>query len=311
MPARVSQRPSASRLRASLAGATLLLLLAGCGAAASPTAPPSSAPSSPTPTGPLPSPGSAAALILRVTSEGGFINPAATLAALPLVSVYADGRILTPGAIDTIYPGPLVLPVAVRDVGTVGAEAIVAAIRAAGLDQPGLDDGGVAVDTGSTVFSVNLDGSVVTNRLVLGGASGPGGPGLPGAGSPDPVVSAVEDLLSRLSDPAETWGSASMTSGTLVPTAYRVFVAPGAPAGDLTEPALDWPLATPLADFGVPAVPDRGIAGLRQGALLGDDAVAATAIFSGATAISPFRSEGSLFTLYVRPLLPDEVPSGS
>ena len=84
-----------------------------------------------------PSPSAAtSSLLLKVTTEGGFINPGATLAALPIVAVYADGRIMTPGPVDAIYPGPLLAPVSVRDVGTSGAAAILAAIRQVGLDKP-------------------------------------------------------------------------------------------------------------------------------------------------------------------------------
>ena len=56
-------------------------------------------------------------MVLRVTTEGGFIGPAARLAQLPEVVVYADGRILTPAPAPAIYPGPLVPVESVRDVG--------------------------------------------------------------------------------------------------------------------------------------------------------------------------------------------------
>lgn len=298
-------------------GLPLALLLSACsgGAGPSPSGAPVPAPSSatsPAPaSSPLPTSGAAASLLLRVTTEGGFIGPAANLAALPQVTVLADGRILTPGAIDTIYPGPLLLPVEVRDVGQAGAAAILAAIRAAGLDKAGVGaggGGGIPGDTGTTVFLVNVDGTQVTNRLVLGGGL-PGRPG--GAGSPDPAAAAASDLLSKLMDPGETWGASSAPSTTFVPVGFRVYVAPGAPASDgtLTEPTVAWPLSTPLDAFGVAAVPDRGIAGLRQGVVLGADAVSVAPLLAHANALTPFASGGKLYTLYVRVLLPDEVPA--
>lgn len=307
----------ASRMLARLFVIVCAALVAACAVSASPTPSRSAGPSgSPAPTGPdgpsvTPTPsGSTGALILRVTTEGGFIGPAANLAAVPAVSVYADGRILTPGPVDAIYPGPLVPPVAIRDVGAAGAQAIVAAIRTAGLDKASTGGPGIPGDTGATVFAVTLDGSTTTTRLALGGgAPGPGGPGGPGASS-DPATAAARDLLARLSDPSETWGAASAPQKTLVPAGYLVYVAPGAP-GDQTVPQapVAWPLATPLGAFGVPAVPDRGIAGLRQGAVLGPDVSTLAPILSRATTITPFTSGGSAFTLYVRPLLPDEVPA--
>jgi hypothetical protein len=297
----------APRLFASLA----VILVAACGTtpAASPSQTPSSPPASTGPTeAPSPSPVAQAQLILRITSEGGFIGPAANLATVPEVSVYADGRIMTPGAVDAVYPGPLLPTVDVRDVGTVGAQAIVAAIRAAGLDvgRSGTD-GGVQADTGTTVFTVTLDGSPAINRLILGG----GPPGVGGlGGSQDPLVAGALDLLSRLNDPTETWGAVSAPTSQLTPVAYHVYVALGAPPADpsLLEPTLGWPLPTPLAQFGVAAVPDRGIKGLRQGAVLGADAATLGPVLAKANVLTTFSSGGMLYTLYVRPLLPDEVP---
>ena len=301
--------------------AVLAILAGGCSVASSPgpTAGGSPGPGeSPVPSaspGPATSPtssGSAAGttLILRVTTEGGFVGPTANLAALPEVSVYADGRILTPGPVDSIDPPPLLPSVTVRDVGAAGEARIVAAIRAAGLDRPAASGtgGGIAGDTGTTVFAVDLDGTPVTSRLVLGGG---GPPGRPGLGSPDPGVTAAADLLARLEDPNEAWGASSATTSSLQPTAYRLYVAPGAPSGDgsTAAPALAWPLATPLGAFGVPAVPDRGIAGLRQGSVLGADAATLGPILATATSQTAFSSGGTLYTLYVRPLLPDEVPA--
>ena len=279
-------------------------LVAACGSSPGPS------PTAATPTAsPNASPGSSPAavrLLLRVTSEGGFIGPAANLASVPFVSVYSDGRILTPGAVDAVYPGPLLLPVEVKNVGPAGAEAIVAAIRAAGLDRPSSTEGGGNPDQGTTVLAVNLDGTTITTRIGLGG--GPGRPG--GGGSPDPRAGLVTELLSRLQDQAEGWGAASPARSILVPTAYRLYVAPGAPAGDGSSgaPAVAWPFATPLDRFGVPAVPDRGIAGLRQAAVFGADAAALGPVLAAANALTAFSSAGKVYTLYVRPLVPDEVP---
>ena len=297
--------------RSRLALAFLVGLLAACNGASSPT--PAAAGPSSTPGGaPSPSPLAGAQLVLRVTTEGGFIGPAANLASVPELSVYADGRIMTPGAVDAIYPGPLLPAVAVRDVGPAGAAAIIAAIRAAGLDKVQANGpGGVPGDTGTSVFVVDLDGTPITTRLVLSG--GPGGPGIPGAGggSSDPQVTAARDLVTRLGDLSETWGATSSPAGLYAPTAYRIYVAPGAPVGDgtTTEPTVTWPLSTSLDQFGVPAVPDRGIPGLRQGAVFGADAATLGPVLARANLLTPFGSGGMLYTLYVRPLLPDEVPA--
>jgi hypothetical protein len=239
---------------------------------------------------------------MRVTSEGGFIGPSATLAALASVVVYADGRIFTPAAVDAIYPGPLLQGFTVRDVGPAGAAAILEAIRAAGLDKA-VDDTGIVADTGTTVFSIVIDGQTITSRF---GVMGPGRPG------GDPAAAAALELLGRLTDPTETWGVSSAPATLYVPTAYRIFVAPGAPAADpsASQGPMAWPLATPLDAFGIPAVPDRGISGLRTGVVSGADAAALAPFLATANLLTPITSGGQSYTLYVRPLLPDETAGG-
>jgi hypothetical protein len=284
------------------------ILLAACAAPSG--GQPSIPPATPTPVpsaSPSPSPAPAAALVLRVTGEGGFIGAAAGLAALPVVAVYADGRILTPAATPAIYPGPLLTLVDVRDVGPGGAAAIVAAIRAAGLDRPSPAGPGIVGDTGSTVFAATLDGPTVTTRFAdLGG--GPTGPGSPGSGG-DPARAAALDLLSKLTDPTQAWAGATGTATLLRPAGYRIFVAPGAPPADasVSEPPVAWPLAVPLGAFGAPAVPDRGIPGLRMGVVTGTDAVTLGAVLAQATQLTAFTSAGRAYTLYARPLLPGEL----
>lgn len=285
----------------------LTLVVAACGGATStssltvPTSP-SAIPSAVT----SPSP-AAATLLLKVTSEGGFINPAATLAALPTVAVYSDGKIMTPGPVDAIFPGPLLAPVAIRDVGASGAAAILAAIRTAGLDKPAAGGPGVPGDSGTNVFTAVVDGVTTTSRYAGGGPPGPKGP----VASGDEGRVAALALLDRLLDPAETWGAAGAAEARYVPQGYRVFVAPGAPPADasVSEPTVAWPLSTPLSEFGAPATPDRGIGGLRQGAVLGADAAALGPVFEKATSLTAFTSGGSPYTLYVRALLPDELGS--
>ncbi len=295
-------------------------VVAGCAGASPsatatpPLASPSGAPSpsvepSPSPS-PVPSPTPAVAeLVLRVTSEGGFIAPAAHLAQLPIVAVYADGRILTPAPVPAIDPGPLVPVESVRNVGDAGVAAIRAAIAAAGLDAGGGINPGVGADAADTVFVVQAGGQTVTTRFPALGVGGPGRPGQPGA-SANPQRAAALDLLTRLTDTTDAWGGPTAASSAYVPTGYRIFVAPGAPlASDTGTPAhaVAWPLATPLALFGKVAVPDRGISGLRVGVVRLADAAALAPLLDGATQITPFTSEGATYTLRASPLLPDEV----
>jgi hypothetical protein len=257
---------------------------------------PSSDPSAPPPS-----------LLLKVTSEGGFINPVVTLAALPIVTVYADGEIFTPAPVDAIFPGPLLPALNVRDVGPEGAKSILAAIRTVGLDKPAAPGPGIPGDAGTDVFAVVIDGATTTSRF-SGGGPGVGVGGITGGA---PERTAALDLLNRLLDPAETWGATSAPEAAYPPSGYRIFVAPTSAQPDPSagSSSVAWPLATPLDAFGTPAVPDRGIAGLRQGVALGADAETLTPILKSATTETTFTSAGRSYTLYVRPLLPDEAGS--
>jgi hypothetical protein len=305
-----SPRPAA---RALLVGITLSAMVAACGSGAS-TPVPSAAPPSASPA-PSASPSaapsgapSAPALLLEVTSEGGFINPSANIAALPDVVVDSDGRIYTPGPMLGAAGSPLVPPVDVRDVGTSGAAAIVDAIRAAGLDHEG-SDGGIVADTGSAVFTVVIDGNTIVNRFGRGG----GGPGIPGGGGGtggDGPGAAAFDLLARLTDPSVAWGGTTAPVTTYDPVGFRVFDAPGTPAGAAAgdKPAT-WPLSTDLASFGTPAVPDLGVSGLRSAIVTGDAAAMLAPVLDAASASTAFVSGGQQYTLWVRPLFPDELGS--
>jgi hypothetical protein len=226
-----------------------------------------------------------------VTTEGGFINPSARLGQLPTVAVDSDGHIYMA---DPDATGGAITKVALRDVGSAGAAQILAAMRAAGLDVEG-DDGGVVADTGVTIFTAVIDGDTFVNRVT---ANGPGGPGHPGGGD-NPAL----DLLTQLTDPSVTWGATDVTSTEYVPVAYRVYDAPAAGEGV----TVDWPLATPLADFGTPATPDFGVEGLRSGIVFGDDATTLVNTFTQPEDLVSVQSDGGVYQLWIRPLLPYEL----
>lgn len=287
-------------------GAVLAVILAACAGGGSPAPAtgspgPTAAPSeSPTTAPPTTEP---IALILEVTSEGGFINPSARLAALPTVVVYSDGRVLTPAAPSTTNPDPLLPRVSIRDLGPGGVAAIQAAIQAAGLDKPTTEDPGISADSGVSVFAVNSGGSVTTTRF----ASSGGGPGLPGGGGGGPERAAAFDLLNRLFDTTDAWGGSAAAETVYQALGYRVFAAPV--AADPSAPApISWPLTESLADIGTPTVPDRGVTGLRSGVVLGSDATTLGPVLDAAVAGTTFTSGGGTFTVWVRPLLPHELP---
>jgi hypothetical protein len=228
-----------------------------------------------------------------VTTEGGFIAPSARLGQPPTVVVDTAGNIYTrdPNTLNN----PLITPIIVRNVGPAGLAQIVAAIHAAGVDKSG-SDGGIAADAGVTVFTSVIDGQENVYRVAAGG--GPGPVGRPG-GSPRPA----DALLSRLTDPNDTWGTPNATPSPFTPTAYKVYVAPGS----ATATAVTWPLTTPLADFGTPSTPDFGVTGLRSGVVFGADAGTLASATSNAEADTSFVSGGKSYQVWIRALLPPEL----
>jgi len=256
-----------------------------------PTATPPATPTSAPTSQPTDTP-AAAIVLLEVTQEGGFIAPSARLGQTPTVVVDSAGNIYTadPNAVTPT----LIHPVVVRAVGANGAVAILAAMRAAGLDKQGSDPGIVA-DSGVTVFTAEIDGQEVVNRVGSGGAPGPGHPGQ----SPNPAI----DLLNRLLDPTETWGATNVSNVPFSPTAYKLYVAPAAAGAG----SVAWPLTTDLANFGSPATPDFGVTGLRTGVIAGTDTSILATALATATPETVVTSNGKTYQVWIRPLLPPEL----
>ncbi len=297
--------------RAAVTAVAVLLFVAACGGASA-TPAPTATPIPPTPA-PTASPVPAVTRLLEVTAEGGFINPAGAIGALPTVVVDSDGRIYTAG---TAADGssPLIPIVSVRDTGAAGAAAILAAIKAAGLDKESTG-GGPGADIGTNVFTVTLDGIEIVSHI-SGGGMGPGGPGAPGGGVGGPGASgtpaaAAMDLLAKLQDPATTWGAtAAATTATYSPVAYRVYLAPlDATSMSLPFTPIPWPLATAPDAFGSPAAANMGIDGLRSGVISGADAAAFAKAVAGAQRGTSFSVGKAIWQTWIRPLLPDELGS--
>jgi hypothetical protein len=92
---------------------------------------------------------------------------------------------------------------------------------------------------------------------------------------------------------------------SFVPHALRLFVRPYRSLADpsLTEPRVEWPLATPLSTFGRPA---RDLPGARCGAVQGDDARRVLRVARRANQLTPWASHGRTFGITFRSLLADE-----
>ncbi len=268
---------------------------------------PSGGVSSPTPG--ITHPTGADDLVLRVEQVGGFVPPTVTLVRLPSVSLFGDGRLITEGAQTEIYPQPALPPLLVQLLTEAGVQRILELARDSGLLEKDASyfQGGVA-DAPTTVFTVNAGGGRhVVRASALGFDRGPGsGHVLRGDLA---ALRALERFHGQLADPAAVLPAGSIgDSHPYELEALRLFVSPGAPSSSSgpDEPAVVWPLSTPLAEFGT-AVPDAGGLGpVRCGTVDGATLNELMPSVRRATQISPWTSDGEAFEIVFRPLLPDE-----
>jgi hypothetical protein len=313
MSAPTTPQPLSARRRppvVTVLGVAGLTLLAACSPAAPAPATPSrtpgsvqASPTATTPATPTEAPSGPPALLLEVRREGGFINPAASIGALPAVVVDADGRIYTPGADGA---RPLMIPVVlVRATGATGAAAVLAAARAAGLADGGAA-GGVVADMGAVVFTLEVDGREVVTRVAANGPDGGPGlhPGPSGEPSRQPGAAAL-DLLARLVDPATPWAGRAAPTTPYSPVAYQVWVA-SSPA-DAPGATAPWPLAEDPATFGTAAAASLGVDGLRSGVVAGDDAVTLGTVLAGVTAGTALSANGVAYRVWIEPLVPADL----
>jgi hypothetical protein len=256
----------------------------------------------PTPSTPA-RPGGAQDLVLRVDTEGGFISPAILVGRVPSFSLFADGTVITTGPQPDIYPGSALPSLLRASIDTAGVRAIVDAAKKARLTTDrsltDLASTGIA-DAATTVFTFVTDGTPHTVRVYALAESGARPPSMsPSEYAARQALAAFEAKLTDL----RGWlphGSVSPTE-PYRPTGSRVYVAPYRPDPSLTEPALRWPLATPLASFGTAA------SGYRCGPVTGEDWAARLGPAAArATQITPWTSGGARYGLIFRPLLPDE-----
>ena len=269
--------------------AVLVLALAGCeesGATGGPSAAPSSAP----PSSEAPADDG---LVLRVEHVGGFVTPTTTAARLPLVSVYADGSVITEGPVALIYPGPALPNVQVAEIDDAALQALVDRALAAGVAET--SDLGMppVADAPSTRFTlVTSEGTY--EREVYALFEAPQGSGL----TPE-----QEEARGRLSDLQSSLLDAGGTATTsYAPESVAAVVTPWTdPQDGLAQPELPW---------SGPALPGEPTGGPPDVSCVTATGAEAQAVLEGArsgNASTPWvTGDGSRWSVAFRPLLPDE-----
>ncbi len=281
------------------AAAVSLFLLTAC-AGQTPTAvdaPAGAASASATATG--------AALVIRVREVGGFVSAATNVTRLPLVSVYADGRVITQGPQIEIFPAPALPSVQVQQidpamVGTLVDMATAAGVRTgADLGQPGV------ADLPTTRFSVMTGaGSQTVDVLALTG----GGDDLPGLTAAHRAARAkLAGYLQVLRELPDSAGPAPSAAAS-PPEQYEP-QALAAVAQPYVAPADSPVSAAPPVPWTGPALPGESFGaglGLSCVAVSGDAVRQLMQAARSANVATPWASGGKQWTVTFRPLLPDE-----
>jgi hypothetical protein len=112
-------------------------------------------------------------LVLQVEHTGGFVPPETLVGRLPIVSVYADGRVLTEGPVIAIHPAPAWPNVQVQEIDRSAVRTLVEHARAAGVEETGDLGRPPLADVPSTRFTLaTADGTTVREVYALTEVSG-------------------------------------------------------------------------------------------------------------------------------------------
>jgi hypothetical protein len=273
------------------------------GPTASPAPTPSAVPSAtpaPSPTSspsPVPSPSSTPAadqLVVKIELVGGFVGPATLIGRYPTLALYGDGRLITQGAVDMIYPGPALPSLLVTQLTPAGVVQVLEWATEAGLAGPDRTLGEPVPDLPAEVFTVVRGTSVHTTSVL-------------GLSSTDPDIAAAHDFESRLL--AVRNNLPNDVVGPDQPYEWdrlQIMATPTTP-DDLPDPQLvtivDWPLA-PLATIGAawPLGSDSRCA-LVEGA----DLATLRPLLDTANQATLWKSDGQTYAVVLHPLLPDGV----
>lgn len=248
-------------------------------------------------------------LVLRTWTAGGFVAPDYLFGQPPDFTLTGDGRVIEPGAVPAIYPGPAITPLLERRLTEAGVQRLIAEALGTGLFDHDRTYTGAAshiADAPTTTFTLGADGRTVNVAVYALGMSQGGGAALPADEAA--AGKALLTLAQRLEDlswlPADDW--VDSTSVPYDPPAVRLLVrnADGEqpdPSGiSFTEVA--WPGPGNPATFGEPW--PSGDA--RCGVVTGSDAVAWMTALRAANSLTRFVAGAHRYRIVARLLLPDE-----
>ncbi|MCZ2816592.1 hypothetical protein [Modestobacter sp. VKM Ac-2984] len=244
------------------------------------------------------------ALVLQVADVGGFTTPEMLAARLPIVTVYADGRVITQGPVPDIYPAPAWPNVQVQQVDQATVRELAERALDAGIAETADLGSPPLADATSTRFTLNTAERSLQREVYALRESTGGLPGEPDAGGiteeQEEARAQLQDLLDDLTDLSQTLYSEGQTPESYRPEAVAALARPWTEPGDeLSHPELPWP---------GPALPGEPIApGVTCVTATGDQAQAVADAARDATALTPWvGAEGERWSITFRPLLPHE-----
>ena len=253
------------------------------------------------------------ALVFRVETSGGLIGTESVFTGVPTFTLLGDGRLIEPGAVDAIYPGPALVPLLVRTLSESGVQALLREIVATGLftqDRAFNGARATVMDASTTTFTLHANGREVRISVYALGMldAGP----LPGGVSTDEIAAqrALAALAARVAS-LDTWlGAAAWSDRQSQPyraSALRLLVrnadADEPDASGIANQLVAWPVASDPATLGTP---DSAAQGARCGVVTGAEAATWLAALERANSLTRFVAAGHRYAVTPRPLLPDE-----
>lgn len=227
----------------------------------------------------------------------------AALKQVPSFSLYGDGRLVTQGPQIEIYPSPALTSLQVTRVDEEGIQAILRAARSAGLLGPDRHyELPTVLDATTSTFTVVSGGA---RHVVSAYALGMDGESSLPAQERE-ARRALSEFRAKLFDLRRWLPAGSVGRETQLPfEEIRVFATAGAPPEEpeLEQPVIEWPLPSSLAGFGEPL---QSRSSMRCGSVEGAELDGLLPRALEANDLTPWRSEGLLYSLVFRPLLPDE-----
>ncbi len=239
-------------------------------------------------------------VVLRVESVGGFVPVEYMLTRFPEISIYGDGRVVTPGATTMIYPGQA-LPAMVQ--ARLSADAVDQLVRLAveagvgALDDYGMPPVADVPDSHflvvsnhgvreSTVYALEFDSPDFTDAQKQ-------------------ARQKLKDLYAQLTDLTKTVGATKyLDEGAYRPQAMAVFARPwsGDIEPDMPQAPRDWP-GPALPGEPLSQTPIEGLGCLT---VTGAELAPVLETAGAANTLTPWVWQGQRYQLMFRPLLPEE-----